>query len=139
MQELVEFSTANPWLVSGLVASALAVIFYELKLKARDIGSLSIPLAVRMINEGSRVVDVRANDQFATGHIVDAQNIPLEELRSNPDRLQKLKKGALLICDTGVKSAELTAELRKNGLENVFSIKGGLMAWQQDNLPVVKD
>jgi rhodanese-related sulfurtransferase len=139
MQELVEFSTANPWLVSGLVASALAVIFYELKLKARDVGSLSIPLAVRMINEGSSVVDVRGNDQFATGHIVDAKNIPLNELQSNADSLKNSKKGALLICDTGVKSGELTAQLRKDGLENVFSIKGGLAAWQQDNLPIVKD
>jgi rhodanese-related sulfurtransferase len=45
----------------------------------------------------------------------------------------------LLVCDSGARSAALVAQLRKQGLENVFSLKGGLAAWQQENLPVVSD
>ena len=139
MQDLIEFTSANPWLISGVIASGLAVVFYELREKARDIGSLSTALAVRLINDGSKVIDLRAADSFATGHIVDAQNIPEKDLLENPDKLKKHKKSTLLVCDTGNRSAEAAASLRKEGIENVFSMKGGLAAWQQENLPVVRD
>jgi rhodanese-related sulfurtransferase len=139
MQDLAEFATANPWLVSGLIASGLAVLFYELRQKARDIGSLNTAMAVRLINDGSKVVDVRAADRFAAGHILDAENIPEKDLLDNPDKLKNRKKNTLLVCDTGNRSAEAAAALRKAGLETVFSLKGGLAAWQQENLPVVRD
>ncbi len=139
MQELAEFATQNALLVSGLIASALAVVFYELKIKARGIGSLSPAMAVRLINNGSTVVDVRTADQFATGHIVDARNMPEAELLKSPDALAKHKKGTLLVCDNGARSSECAAQLRKAGIDNVFSIKGGVSAWQQDNLPIVSD
>jgi rhodanese-related sulfurtransferase len=139
MQDLIEFTSANPWLIAGVIASALAVVFYELREKARDIGSLNTALAVRLINDGSKVIDLRAADIFATGHIVDAQNIPEKDLLENPDKLKKHKKSTLLVCDTGNRSAETAASLRKEGIENVFSMKGGLAAWQQENLPVVRD
>ncbi len=139
MQNLAEFAAANPWLVLGLVASGLAVLFNELRLKARDVGSLSAPVAVRLINSGSRVIDVREPDKFSAGHIVDARNEPADKLLADPEVLKKSKKNVVLVCDSGSRSAELAAQFRKNGLENVFSLKGGLMAWRQENLPLVRD
>ena len=139
MQEFAQFASANLFLVTGLVASGLAVLFYELRLKARDIGSLSVAMAVRLINDGSTVVDIRPTQSFTAGHIVDAQNIPEAELLKNPAVLEGNKKGTLLVCDTGSRSADAAARLRKSGAENVFCLKGGLAAWQQENLPVVRD
>lgn len=140
MQALVEFinaSTMNMILVTGLMASLLAVIFYELKLKARNIASLSIPLTVRMINRGGRVVDVRPADRFAAGHIVDAKNIPQQELLKNPEDLKRKNKDVILVCDTGASSGECVARLRKDGFENVYSLRGGLEDWRKENLPLV--
>lgn len=137
MQEIIEFSSNNPWLVSGLFASALALIFNELRLKSRDIGSLSAAMAVRLINDGAIVIDVRDADKFAAAHIGNARNLQQQELLQNPEQAIKAKKQTLLVCDTGTLSGECAAKLRKQGLENVFSLKGGLTSWQQDNLPVV--
>ncbi len=139
MQELAEFASANLILVSGLIASALAVLFYELRLRARDIGSLSATMAVRLINDGGIVVDVRSSDLYSAGHIVDARNIPEAELLKNPTLLDKHLKGTVLVCDTGSRSASIAAQLRKSAAANVFCIKGGLAVWQQENLPVVRD
>ena len=136
MQTLVEFTGNNPLLVSGLIASALAVIFNELRLKARAVSALSPLLAVRVINDGAAVVDIRAAEQYATGHIVDAHNIPEKELTDNASALDRFKKSILLVCDTGGKSAECAKRLRDQGNERVFSLKGGLTAWGQDNLPL---
>jgi rhodanese-related sulfurtransferase len=137
MQDIIEFTNQNIWLVSGLVASGLAVIFYELRTKARSIGSLSTALAVKAINNGTAVVDVRPTEQFSSGHIVAARNIPADSLGDSKDKLAANKNGTVLVCDNGQRSAECAAMLRKQGLDNVFSLKGGILAWQQENLPLV--
>ena len=139
MQELTEFASGNLFLVTGLIASGLAVVFYELRIKARDIGSLSSAMAIRVINDGGTVVDIRSPELFSSGHIVDSRNIPEAELLKNPAVLEKHRKGTVLVCDNGSRSASIAAQLRKGGTENVFCIKGGLAVWQQENLPVVRD
>lgn len=139
MQDFVEFSSNNPWLVSGLLASALAVAFYELRNKARGVASLSTNLAIRIINDGAQVVDVRTAEKYAAGHITDAHNVPEQELLANPDAALKKKKKTLLVCDTGSNSGGCAAQLRKQGIDTVFSLKGGLAAWRQENLPLISD
>lgn len=138
MQEFIEFADNNIWLVTGLLASGFAAIFYELRLKARNIASLAIPAAVRMINDGSKVVDVRDAEQFATGHIVDAGNVPKADLNGETDAI-KSGKNVVLVCDNGAASGECVAQLRKDGHENVFSLRGGLDEWRKENLPLVSD
>jgi rhodanese-related sulfurtransferase len=135
METLVEFANNNLLLVTGLLAAGLAATFYELRLKARNIASLSIPLAVRMINQGGRVIDVRQAEKFASGHIVDARNIDRETLLKSPEQIKK--KNTVLVCDTGADSGECVAQLRKKGMENVFSLRGGLEEWRKENLPLV--
>lgn len=139
MQEFVEFASNNALLVSGLFASALAVIFYELRAKARNIGSVNAPIAVQLINKGAAVVDIREVEKFAAGHIGNAHNVPETELMQNPETVTKKNKNALLVCDTGLRSADCAARLRKEGADNVFSLKGGIAAWQEENLPVVSE
>ena len=139
MQDILAFTNQNPLLVTGLIASALAVIFYELRIKSRSIGSVSTGAAVRLINQGGKVVDIRPADKFAAGHIIDARNVPEAELLQNPDQLNKHKQGTLLVCDTGAQSALCAAKLRKEGADNVFSISGGVQGWEQENLPTVQD
>jgi len=136
MQELAEFAANNLWLVSGLVASALAVMFNELRLKARGVSALSTAMAVRLINDGGAVVDVRDAEKFTTGHIIDAHNIPEKALTDDSTALDRFKKSVVLVCDTGGRSAECATQLRGKGLDQVFSLKGGLQTWLQENLPV---
>ena len=139
MQEIAEFASGNVWLVSGLVASGLAVLFYELRLKARNIGSLGTSVAVQLINKGSRVIDLRDPDKFAAGHIVDAKNMPADGLQDNTGQLQSGQKSTLLVCETGDRSAEVAGNLRKSGTENVYSLAGGIEAWRRENLPLITD
>lgn len=138
MQDIVEFANTNIWLVTGLIASGLAAAFYELRLKARNVASLGIPMAVRMINDGSKVVDVRTAEKYAAGHIVDARNLPREGLLQDARELGT-KKNVVLVCDTGADSGECVAKLRKDGLENVFSLRGGLEEWRKENLPLISE
>ena len=133
MDRLIEFANANIWLALALVGTILAVIFNELRLRSQSIGSISAPQAVGLINNGATVVDLREADAFKQGHLIDALNLNPNEL-ANSKKL-KSKKGVLLVCENGSKSARALAELRKAGFDNSFSLKGGIAAWQQDNLP----
>ncbi|MBT8422870.1 MAG: rhodanese-like domain-containing protein [Gammaproteobacteria bacterium] len=138
MQEFIEFAGNNVLLVTGLLASGFAAIFYELRVKARNIASLSVPVAVRMINDGSKVVDIRDAEQFAAAHIVDSTNIPRADLNGESKPV-KSGKNVVLVCDTGSASGDCVAQLRKDGHENVFSLRGGLAEWRKENLPLVSD
>ncbi len=134
MDRLIEFANANIWLALAIVATSLAVIFNELRMKAQTLGSITPAQAVGLINDGATVIDIRESDAFSKGHLIDSKNLSPKEI-ANSKKLNS-RKGVLLVCDNGSKSSRALLELRKAGIENAFSIKGGIAAWQQENLPV---
>jgi rhodanese-related sulfurtransferase len=136
MGNIFEFATNHPWLASGTIAMALAVIFYELRQKASGFTALSSAQAVRLINQGARVVDIRDQQPFDNGHIVDAINIPAGELADNFDKKFKAKT-IIVVCDTGTSSGKAVATLRRSGHDKAFNLQGGLASWRNENLPVV--
>jgi rhodanese-related sulfurtransferase len=139
MNQLVQFAGNHAWIVAGLVASALAVMFYELRLRSAGSIHVSTADAVRLINKGALVIDVRKPEEFSAGHIVNARNVVLERLRGGEDGVGKKKDKILLtVCDTGTNAGTAAGLLRKAGYENVFSLRGGLSGWRADNLPLVK-
>jgi len=137
MDNILEFATNHPWLASGTIAMTLMVIFYELKQKAGKIASLSSAGAVQLINQGARVVDIREQQQFAAGHIIDAINISAADLATQIDTKFKKAKSIVIVCDTGTRSGQAVTSLRKNGHDTVFNLQGGLTAWRGDNLPII--
>jgi rhodanese-related sulfurtransferase len=139
MGRLAEFAGNHVWLVSGLIASWLAVMFYEIRLRAQGTTHVTPADAVRLINKGALVIDVRKPEEFEQGHIVNARNIPLERVEQGEDVIKKQKNKILLtVCADGVSSGRAANRLRKAGYENTFSLKGGLAGWRAENLPLVK-
>jgi rhodanese-related sulfurtransferase len=139
MNQIIEFIGNHPLVVAAIVAAGLAVVFYELRLRMAGATNVSVADAVRLINKGALVVDVRKPDDFAAGHIVNARNVALDKLQQGDDALGKKKDKILLtVCDTGASAGRAAGLLRQAGYENSFSIKGGLLGWRAENLPVVK-
>ena len=138
MDQLVEFASNHVWLVSGLVVSWSAVMFYELKLRTQGGTQLSAADAVRLINKGALVIDVRNPEEFADGHIVNARNVALERVQKGDEIHKQKSKILLAVCGDGARSGRAAGLLRKAGYENAFSLKGGIAGWRADNLPLVK-
>jgi rhodanese-related sulfurtransferase len=139
MAQLVEFTGNHVLLITGLFASLLAVMFYEIRMRAQGVTHVSAADAVRLINKGALVIDVRKPEEFGAGHIVNARNVPLERVQQNDDAISKNKSKILLaVCADGASSGRAAGALRKAGYENAFSLKGGLTGWRADNLPLVK-
>lgn len=137
MGNLFEFAANHPLLVSATIAMALVVVFYELRQKAGSIAALGPSQAVRLINGGAKIVDIRSAENFAQGHIVDAVNIAADELNDYLDKKLKAAKSILIVCDTGTRSGQAVTGLRRKGNEKVFNLQGGITAWRNENLPIV--
>jgi rhodanese-related sulfurtransferase len=139
MAQLAEFAGNHVWLVAGLLAAWAAVMFYELKLRSQGTTHVTTADAVRLINKGALVIDVRKPEEYEKGHIVNARNVPLERVQQGDDAINKQKNKILLaVCGDGASSGRAAGHLRKAGYENAFSLKGGLTGWRSDNLPLVK-
>jgi rhodanese-related sulfurtransferase len=139
MGQLVEFATHHPLIVAGLVVTWLAVMFYEMRLKSRGLTHVSTADAVRLINKGALVIDVRKPEEFQAGHIVNARNVGLDKIENDKDPISKQKNKVLLtVCGNGASSGRAASALRKAGYPAVFSLKGGLSGWRSENLPLVK-
>ena len=140
MAQLVEFAGNHVLLITGLFAAWAAVTFYELRLRNHGTTHVSAADAVRLINKGALVIDVRKPEEFEQGHIVNARNVPLERMQKDGDDAIKKQKSKILlaVCADGATSGRAAGQLRKSGYEYVFSLKGGLAGWRADNLPLVK-
>jgi len=137
MGQLVEFALNNPLLVGALVMALIAAIGNEVRLRGQAGVSVGPQEAVRLINQGGAVVDLRDAPAFAAGHIVDAVNLTAEELSGKAGEKFRKKKALVLVCNTGTTSAKAAKTLRAAGQENAWSLDGGMAAWQKENLPVV--
>jgi len=138
MDMYLEFAANHTLLVSALLFSFFLVIFTELRRQASGTINLEPQAAVQLINADAVVLDVRSADSFALGHIVNAKNIPFDELEANQGKIDKLKtKPILAVCNAGVTSTKVVNRLRKSGIENIYGLKGGITAWTQANLPLV--
>ncbi len=137
MEQLIEFTNNHLLLVGGTIMLALAVIFYELRIQAGSVSAVSATQAIRLINQGARIVDVRNEDQFQAGHIVDAINIPASELHGDGLKRLEKAKSVILVCDNGLTSGRCVGDLKKGGIENAYSLKGGVADWRKDNLPIL--
>lgn len=138
MERIFEFAGNHTVLVFALVTSFLLVVFSELRRKAAGVSSVEAPDAVRLINNDATIVDLRSADAFSRGHIVNARNIPADELDAKLEKLQSVKsKPVVLVCDAGVTSTRSTETLKKAGFDSVYGLKGGMAGWSQAGLPVV--
>jgi rhodanese-related sulfurtransferase len=139
MQRLFEFLGHHPYLASGAVLAALALVIYEVQERLRAFAALSAMQAVRLMNQGALVLDLRTKESFDAGHIGDARNVPAAELESQLDTLKKWRdKHVITYDDGGVGGAGAARTLTKLGFTKVFNLEGGLNAWVKDNLPLTK-
>jgi len=139
MDRLLDYSINHPLLAGGLLLMTFIVIGYELRQRGAMSSAIGSGEAIRLVNSGAVLVDLRSANQFKDGHITGAKNVPGDQIAADPKALEKLAaKTIVLYCDDGVTTAAAQRALARAGAKDVFSLRGGLAAWKQENLPVVK-
>jgi rhodanese-related sulfurtransferase len=140
MQDFVVFFShhTNLLLAAGLLIAALLVV--EFLRAQRGSNRLDVPSAIQLINRAHAVViDIRPTDIYRQGHITDAKSMTSQDMLQHPLKLEKFKnKPLIVVCSAGIESQKIATALKKRGL-NAHSLTGGMHAWQQADIPTVKE
>lgn len=139
MTQLLQFATVHPWLVTSLAAAALALLAYEIRIRSLGVGAISPQDVVRLMNQGAAVLDLRPAEQFATGHLNNARNLPADRLGEALDTLKRYKdRPVIVVCERGTRTPGAIRQLTALGFSKLFSLRGGIHAWRAENLPLVR-
>jgi len=80
------------------------------------------------------LIDVRTPEEFTSGHIQNAVNVPVETLQT---RLDEVPGGTPVVvyCRSGNRSASAAQILVENGYQQVYNL-GGIKDWVALGLPI---
>ena len=140
MERLLEFVGNHPLYFSLLISILMLLIWNIFGDMLSGVKLLPPDEVTRLINrDNAKVLDLRTQKEFEKGHIIDAINISVDQVSGQLDKLKKYKKnGVILCCATGSVSSKTARMLMNEGYEKVFSLKGGILSWQNANLPLTK-
>lgn len=74
------------------------------------------------------LIDVRTPQEFKSGHIAGAKNVPLQSLSDNLKKVPR-DKTVMVVCRSGTRSGTACRILSNEGYENITNVRGGTMAW----------
>lgn len=135
----MQFLQDNWMLATLAVVSGVMLIWSFVGGKLSGVEQADTLKATRLYNDDALVLDVREDKEYAAGHIPKAKHIPLGQLPSRLQELDKFKSKPILVtCRSGQRSARACGILKKAGFETVYNQAGGILAWERANLPVTQ-
>jgi rhodanese-related sulfurtransferase len=140
MTQLAEFIGNHLYLSLAFMAVFFLFIMMMISEKMQSFTNVNPAQLTQLVNHNNAVViDTRSESDFASGHIVNAINMPLAEITSGDKSVTHLKdKTVIAYCASGLTSKTACKNLTKSGIEKVFNLSGGINGWINEKLPVVK-
>jgi len=140
MDQLIEFLANHQLLVTAFLVVTSLLIWNFLGDTFQGVSSLLPYEATLLMNhEDAVMLDVREESEYKQGHILNSINIPSNLLSDKMGRLEKYRNRPIIIsCMTGNRSVSACNILKKSGFEKIHNLKGGIMAWQNANLPLIR-
>ena len=135
----MQFLQDNWMLATLALVSGVMLIWSFVGGKMSGVEQADTLKATRLYNDDALVLDVREDKEYAAGHIPKAKHIPLGQLPSRLQELDKFKRKPILVtCRSGQRSGRACGILKKAGFETVYNQAGGILAWERANLPVTQ-
>jgi rhodanese-related sulfurtransferase len=139
MDRLAQYIHVNHWLVAATVLVLVVVIVFEFRARAESFSAISPQDAIRLMNRGAVVIDLRAAEPYAAGHLAGARRMDGEQVLKAGETLKKYLQKPLIVYDeSGSLGTSAARQLKAQGFTQAFNLRGGLTAWRADNLPLEK-
>ena len=140
MDSLVAFAGEHAMLSLALLGLTLALIYTEVSRLVSGYKAVNPAAVTTLINrEDALLVDVSPLADFEKGHIAGAKNVQVSQFDPENKLLAKVRDLPVVVtCRTGTASADAAKRLVKAGFKHVYWLDGGVAAWQQASLPLVK-
>lgn len=108
----------SPW-IGFIIVMVLALAYMYMKRS----GQVSSKEAVEYLRNGAMLIDVRSAQEYESGHILQAYNMPLDRIDVLvPTAVKDRNKVLLLHCASGVRSGLAKRKLEGLGYRNVFNL-----------------
>lgn len=136
----MQFISSNLLAISIALFSGTMLLWSLFGNRLRGIKEVDPIAALQLINhKNALVLDVRENDEYKSGHVLNAIHIPLGKLKGRIGELLKYQdRPIVVVCRSGNRSATACAILGKQGFAQAHNLAGGMVAWQKANLPLEK-
>jgi len=140
MQDVLTFLSNHATLSGSIAILVVLLLIVEFMRAKRNNFSVSPTQLTQLINhQNAAVIDIRSNELYRKAHIIGAHSLQSKELIDNSKKLEKFKnKPLVIICGTGMESQKITTQLLKRGY-NAYALAGGMRAWSDAAMPVVKE
>lgn len=138
MEQLQQFIT-NHWALVAAFLGLLLLIYLNEWFSQKRAPKLLSPQSVvkKMNHDDAQIFDLRELSAFSTGHIINSIRTSAEDF--NEPRMNKYKeKEIILVCAKGQQSQPLATTLKAMGFTHAMALSGGIAAWQNAELPLVK-
>lgn len=136
----LDFIASNWHLFAALIVISTLIGIDTMRRGGAGANQVSAVQLPQLINqENAVVVDVCQPEEFGKGHIPAAINIPVDQIKEQLGQLEKFRKKdqpIVLSCRSGQRASRAAAVLRKNEFKRVYTLSGGLAAWEKENLPL---
>jgi len=109
-----------------IVAAGIAIVAAFVFFANRS--GLSGTEARSLVTNGARLVDVRTAEEFASGHIEGAVNIPVQDLDRRMRELEPASQPLVVYCRSGMRSRRASQMLRDQGFTSVHDL-GAMSRW----------
>lgn len=135
MQDIFIFISEQWLLVSALLALIYLLIFRQSQMAGK---ALSCSEVTQMLNRDEAIlVDIRDSKDFKQGHISGAIHILFSDIDKRSDELKKNDKPLILVDKMGQMTTSAAKKFQQHGF-STLRLKGGIMEWQGNNLPLIK-
>ena len=140
LDTLLAFAGENPILSIAFVGLTLAIIYTEVSRLFVGYKTVNPAGLTALINrDDALLVDVSPTADFEKGHIAGAKNVVMSQFDPESKLLAKVKDLPVVVtCRMGAGSSDAAKRLVKAGFQKVYWLEGGVAAWQQASLPLVK-
>ena len=140
LDRLLAFAGDHLMLSLALAGLTLALVYTEISRRLSGYKPVNPAGLTALINrEDALLVDVSSLQDFEKGHIAGARHVAMSQFDPDNKVLAKVKTLPVVVaCRNGMTSADAAKRLVKAGFEKVYWLDGGVNAWQQAELPLVK-
>lgn len=110
----------------------------DLEVTPREVARL-----LREEPDGILLIDCRTDEERSIALIPGSLHIPMDRMASSVHEIDAAREGeeedrrVVVYCHHGVRSLSVAVALRRQGIEEVVSMAGGIDAWSEDVDPAV--
>ena len=140
LHKLPQFVGNHLALAALFVVLLLALIVMQLMEMFSKVQALTPAGLTQLINrESPLLIDISPRDAFEKAHIPGARHVAMSQFDPENKNLASAKElPVVVICRSGQTASTAAQRLVKAGFTRVHTLGGGMLAWQEAQLPVAK-